>query len=132
MKCKNLHCIISAPQNSTTEGKLKLFVVHRKEEKITSFCVLVHHLCGSLLTYTKANFCSCTLQCSAFFHKSIYYLSKYYLHMSTHCLDLDLNHQKTRRYFWQRFHISKNEWKLKYKREKKNQRAVFEGCKTAN
>ena len=37
----------------------------------------------------------------------------------SHCLDLDLNHQKMRCYFWQRFHILKiNE---------KNQRVVFEG-----
>ena len=26
----------------------------------------------------------------------------------SHCLDLDLNDQKTRRYFWQWFHIKKN------------------------
>ena len=28
--------------------------------------------------------------------------------------------QKTRRYFWQWFHILKNKWKLEYKREKKS------------
>ena len=38
----------------------------------------------------------------------------------THFLDLDLNDQKTRRYFRQWFHISKNKRKLKYEREKKN------------
>ena len=30
----------------------------------------------------------------------------------THCLDLDLNDQKNRRYFWQWFHIWKNKWKI--------------------
>ena len=41
-------------------------------------------------------------------------------HHFTPCLDLDLNVQKTRRYFWQWFHIQKNKWKLKYKREKRS------------
>ena len=36
-----------------------------------------------------------------------------------YCLDLDLNDQKKRRYFWQWFHIQKNKSKSKYTREKK-------------
>ena len=47
-----------------------------------------------------------------------------YIPQLTHCLDLDLNHQ--------RFHTSKNKWKFNYKdkdkREKKIQPAIFEGC----
>ncbi len=35
----------------------------KSSRKITSFCVWVHHLCGSLLTCAKVNFYRCTLQC---------------------------------------------------------------------
>ena len=41
-------------------------------------------------------------------------------------MDLDLNVQKTRRYFWWWFHIQENKWKLKYKREKKILWAILE------
>ena len=37
-----------------------------------------------------------------------------------HCLDLDLNDQKTRHYFWKWFQVLKDKWKFKYKREKKS------------
>ena len=47
---------------------------------------------------------------------SFMYLSNFY---QTHCSDLDLNDQNSRRSFWQWFLILKNIWKLKYKREKK-------------
>ena len=50
-----------------------------------------------------------------FIFETLFFPFTFLFHFS-HCLDLDLNDQKTRRYFWQWFYIWK--WKSKEKREK--------------